>query len=184
MGIVGEGEVSHSRKDETEVSKPMLTVVTYPNPVLRKKARPIDGMDDDIRRFIDEMTETMYVKDGVGLAAPQVGVSKRFIVVDGGEGPMSLMNPEIVSVGGEQETLEEGCLSLPDIRVDVLRTTRIVVRGINETSKTVEIEAEGLLARVLQHEIDHLNGILIIDHASSIQRALLKSRLRKLEKSA
>jgi peptide deformylase len=162
----------------------MYKIVTYPNPVLRRKADPIDEIDDDIRRVTDHMVETMYKEEGIGLAAPQVDVSKRLIVVDIGQGPIALFNPEIIRRTDEEETIEEGCLSLPGIRIHVSRPNRIVFRGLTDQGKWEEIEADGLLARVFQHEIDHLNGILIIDHASSIQRSLLRSKLRKLEKES
>lgn len=162
----------------------MYKIVTYPNPVLRRKADPVDEIDEKIRRVADNMIETMYKEEGVGLAAPQVDVSKRLIVMDIGQGPIALFNPEIVRKTDEEETIEEGCLSLPGVRIDVSRPTQIVVRAQTDQGEWEEIEADGLLARVFQHEIDHLNGILIIDHASSIQRSLLRSKLRKLEKES
>lgn len=162
----------------------MLKIVTYPNPVLRRRADPVDEIDEKIRRVADHMMETMYTDEGVGLAAPQVGFSKRLIVMDIGQGPIALFNPEIIRRTDEEETIEEGCLSLPGIRINISRPIQIVVRGLTDQGEWEEIEADGLLARVFQHEIDHLNGILIIDHASSIQRSLLRSKLRKLEKEA
>jgi len=162
----------------------MRTIVTYPDPVLRRKAEPVSDINEEILELIEDMTDAMYGDDGVGLAAPQVGESKRLIVVDAGEGLTVLINPEIIQKSGEEASLEEGCLSLPDIRVDVSRPSSVVVHGLNEKGKKIELEAEGLLARVFQHEIDHLNGVLIIDHASSVQRSLLKSRLRGLGKAA
>jgi peptide deformylase len=160
----------------------MATIVKYPNPILRRKADSIRDIDEEIRLLSEDMMEAMYLDDGVGLAAPQVGVSKRLIVLDVGQGPMSLINPEIVHSEEEQHTVEEGCLSLPGIRIDIARPTQIIVRGIDDQGESREIQAEGLIARVLQHEIDHLNGILIIDRASSIQRSLLKPKLKKLTK--
>lgn len=159
----------------------MLEIVKYPDPILRQKANRIRDIDSEIRQFTDDMIETMYLDEGVGLAAPQVGISKQLVVMDVGQGPMTLINPEIVRKEDESVSIEEGCLSIPGIRIDVSRSTHVVVRGIDDLGETVEIEADGLLARVLQHEIDHLNGILIIDHASSLQRTLLKSKLKKLE---
>lgn len=160
----------------------MLKIVTYPESILRRRAEDVDDVDDEIIRLIEDMSESMYADDGAGLAAPQVGVSKRVIVMDAGYGLKSYINPVIRARGDEVRTVDEGCLSLPGIRVDVSRPSRIVVSAMNENGDTVEVEAEGLLARVFQHEIDHINGILIIDHASSIQRSLLKSRLRRFEK--
>jgi peptide deformylase len=128
------------------------------------------------------MTKVMYEKDGVGLAANQVGVLKRFIVVDAGDGPIKIINPEIVHQSEETASFEEGCLSLPDIQIKLNRPVSVLVKGRNLQNQPVEYRAEGLLARVFQHEIDHLNGVLIIDRASSIQRSLLKSKLKRLEK--
>lgn len=162
----------------------MLDIVKYPDPLLRRNAEPVNEVDDSIREFVEDMTEAMYVYDGVGLAAPQVGRSVRIILVDAGDGLNVVINPEILEQSEEKESVEEGCLSLPDIQVEVSRSIKVTLEGLNEKGEKLHIEAEGLLARALQHEIDHLNGKLIIDHASSIQRALLKSKLRKLEKAA
>ena len=156
----------------------MRKILTFPHPVLRRKAEPVTEIDDEIRALIDDMAESMYG----GLAAPQIGVSKRVIVLDAGFGFRAMINPEIVEVGDATETMDEGCLSLPGIRLDVQRPVHLVVRGKNEESETEEIIVDRLQARVFLHEIDHLNGVLLIDHASSIQRALLRSKLRKLEK--
>ena len=162
----------------------MLKVITYPNPILREKAEKVDRIDKAFRQFVDEMTEIMYTQDGVGLASTQVGILKRVIILDVGEGPIKIVNPEIVEKSNETESLEEGCLSLPDIRIHITRPTSVVVKGRDLKNNPVEYRAEGLLARVFQHEIDHLNGILIIDRASAVQRSLLKSKLKKLEKIA
>ena len=162
----------------------MLEILTYPDSVLRKKADDVETITDDYHQLIEEMAEAMYDDDGVGLAAPQIGVSKQVIVVDGGEGFMALFNPEIIKTGDDTDTVEEGCLSLPGIRVQVERPTQITLRVLNVKGETVQLEIEGLMARIFQHEIDHLNGILIIDRVSSINRSLLKSKLRKLEKEA
>jgi peptide deformylase len=162
----------------------MLEILIYPDPALREKAEPVEVVDDEVRTLIEEMMDAMYDDDGAGLAATQVGISKRIIVLDAGYGPMSMINPEIVQKGEEMHTMDEGCLSFPGIRIDVSRPTHIVVRGFDDEGRGVEMEAEGLLARVLQHEIDHLDGVLIIDHASTLQRRLLRAKLRKLEKVA
>jgi peptide deformylase len=150
--------------------------------VLRQKAKSVEQIDNEILMLIDEMIESMYEDEGVGLAAPQVGISKRIIVIDVGNDLMVLINPEIIKKSANQESLEEGCLSLPEIRVEVTRPTHISVKGLNRQSEEIVFDAEGLQARALQHEIDHLNGILIIDHASSIVRKLLRSKLKKMEK--
>ncbi len=160
----------------------MLPIIKYPESVLREKAEPVIKMDKIVDSLIRDMADTMYTNEGVGLAAPQVGISRQVIVLDIGQGLKSLYNPEIIEKSDEEESMEEGCLSLPEIRVHVSRPSRIVVKGQNEYDKMVEVEAKGLLARVLQHEIDHLNGLLIVDFASSVARSFLKSKLKKLEK--
>lgn len=161
----------------------MLDVIKYPNPVLRQKAEPVTEFDDELRSFVNDMIDTMYIADGIGLAAPQVAVSKRLLVLDAGEGPMCLINPEIkAEADAEDHTMEEGCLSLPDIRVDITRPSKISVKAWNENGDLLQFKADELLSKVIQHENDHLNGLMIIDHISSIQRRLLRSKLAKLEK--
>jgi len=162
----------------------MLSVVTYPNSILRKTAEPVESFDDDLKILLDQMADAMYVKDGVGLAAPQVGISKRIIVVDIGEGLLCLVNPEILAREGEEKVLEEGCLSLPGVRVDVSRPEKITVAGFDEKGGRIEKNVLGLNARVFQHEIDHLNGVLIIDRLNTLQRVLLKSKLKRLHETA
>lgn len=130
--------------------------------ILRKKSRPVEKIDDRIKTLIDDMVETMYHEDGVGLAAPQVGVLKRIIVIDVGEGPIKLINPEIIDSEGTQ-TEEEGCLSIPGERGIVERPAEVKVKALNENGEEVIIEGTGLLARALCHEIDHLDGILFVD---------------------
>jgi peptide deformylase len=161
-----------------------LKICTYPDPILRKKAEEVKTVDETLRKLVDDMAEAMYGDDGVGLAAPQIGISKRVIVVDGGKGFMALFNPEIVRADSETDTMEEGCLSLPGIRIQVTRPVCIVLRALTMAGESVEWEVEGLMARIFQHEIDHLNGVLIIDRASSVHRSLLQSKLRKLKKEA
>jgi peptide deformylase len=160
----------------------MLKIRTFPDPVLRQKAEPVETIDDSMRELADKMLEVMYQDEGVGLAATQVGITKRLIVLDSGEGPMICFNPEIIKKGDELETMEEGCLSLPEIRVNTNRPKSIRLKAIDEQGKPIEIQVEGLIARVVQHEIDHLNGVLIIDYASSIQLTMLKSKLKKMKK--
>ena len=160
----------------------MKTIVTFPAPVLRTKAKEVTEIDDEIRSLVDEMADVMYADDGVGLAANQVGEARRVIVYDAGEGFHCLINPVITPIDEEKETKEEGCLSLPGIQVNVERYKKIYVEGIDLDGKTVSFSSEDLTVRVLQHEIDHLNGVMIIDHASSLQRSLLKSKLKKLER--
>lgn len=144
-------------------------IVEDGDPVLRKIARPVREVDDKIAKLLKNMAETMYHANGVGLAAPQVGISKRVIVVDVGEGLYSLVNPEITAKSGAQDG-PEGCLSVPGMTGDVLRANRITVDAQNEKGEPVTIEAEGFFARAIQHEIDHLDGILFTDKAKHIER--------------
>ncbi|MDI6601391.1 MAG: peptide deformylase [Thermoanaerobacteraceae bacterium] len=134
----------------------------YEDEILRKKSKEVKEVDDRIRLLIDDMAETMYNADGVGLAAPQVGVLRRVIVVDAGSGLIALVNPEIVMVDGEQIGVE-GCLSIPDVAGEVARPQIVTVRGLDRNGELIEITGEDLLARALSHEIDHLNGVLFID---------------------
>lgn len=136
--------------------------------VLRRRARPVKKVTPATRRLIDDLLETMRAHDGLGLAAPQIGVSRRVIVAhDGDSEPVALVDPQIKSKRGS-ETGVEGCLSMPGLQGHVKRALKIVVSGLDRTGRTVTIEAEDLLARVLQHEIDHLNGVLFIDHTDDI----------------
>ena len=159
-------------------------ICTWPNPCLTKKCAPVKGVDDEVRRLMDDMVETMYAESGVGLAAPQVGVSKRVIVIDPGaregEEPhlIVLANPVITAAVGE-DVGEEGCLSLPDFTTNVPRATQVVVRGIDREGEDCEYEASGLLARIFQHEIDHLDGVLLLQKASPLKREFYKKRVKK-----
>jgi len=160
-----------------------LDICTYPERVLRERTKPIAHIDEEISRLADQMAEIMYKAPGIGLAANQVGVPKRLLVADISprlpeSGLIVLANPEIIAAEGEL-TIEEGCLSVPDYQAEVKRHERVTVRGLNLHGEEVEIEAEGLLAVVLQHEIDHLNGILFIDRISRLKRELFKRKLRK-----
>jgi peptide deformylase len=150
--------------------------------VLREKAVPVGAITDDVRRLIEDMFDTMYAEEGVGLAAPQVGVSQRVIVVDPREpdiAPFALVDPEVVEVSDEYERGEEGCLSIPGLKEIVERPYAVRVTGQNRDGDSVVIEAEGLLARILQHEIDHIDGILFLDRVSPLKRKLLLSRWQK-----
>ena len=140
----------------------VLEVMKTGHPVLKQIAEPVEFVNKKIRQLLDDMAETMYKTDGVGLAAPQVNVSKRIIVLDDGNGLIEVINPEIVKKEGSQVGLE-GCLSVPELFGDVERYDKIEVHGINRNNKTIKIKAEGFLARIFQHEIDHLNGILFVE---------------------
>lgn len=157
---------------------PAFKVVKFPAPVLKKESKPIALIRPEEKKLVDDMLETMYVNQGIGLAAPQVGILNRAIVIDAGQGPLQLINPIIVKKTG-REIGEEGCLSLPGITLRVKRSKRIMYKGLNRDGKLVEDEAEGLLARAIQHEIDHLDGILIIDYANPVKRFFLKRKLLK-----
>lgn len=135
--------------------------------VLRKKAREVGEIDDRIAALVKDMAETMYDADGVGLAAPQVGILKRIVVIDVGEGLLELINPKIIKENGD-ETDIEGCLSVPDLVGEVARPTKVTVEAKNLKGQDIVIEGEGLLARALCHEIDHLNGVLFTDRAQKI----------------
>jgi peptide deformylase len=153
----------------------------YPDAVLRKKSLPINEVDGAVRDLMEGMAGIMYTYNGVGLAAPQVGMLQRIIIADIGEGLIALANPEILQKEGE-DRLEEGCLSLPEIQVNIARSQSIFVRGINPEGKETQHELSGLMARVIQHEIDHLNGVLIIDYASTAEKILLRKKLKELRK--
>jgi peptide deformylase len=168
-------------KEETMA---VLPIKIYGESVLRKRAKDVDKVDDKIRKLALEMVETLKGASGMGLAANQIGEAVRLIVVDrslfkADDSPLILINPEIVSIQGEQ-TQEEGCLSFPGTFADVTRPMRMKVRAVDLNEKLMTIEAEGLLSRVLAHEIDHLNGILFIDRLSSLKRKLLSRKLKKL----
>ena len=175
---------THTRTDTVFMA--VLEVLKFPNPKLKKKSLPVEAIDGDLRRVIADMAETMYAAPGVGLAAPQVGHSLRLVVIDvtpanEQKNLLVLINPEIISVEGEC-TWDEGCLSVPDYNEDVKRKEKVVVRYQDPEGKTCEIEAEGLLSIALQHELDHLDGILFIDRISSLKRALYRRKLQKEKK--
>lgn len=160
-----------------------LEVVSYGSKVLRQKAKPIEEITDDIRQLGKEMLEVMYTEEGVGLAAPQVGISKRVIVLDGTPvdpaiRPMILINPEISDWEGE-EAGREGCLSLPGIEIEVKRAKKIHVKAKDAEGKILEFDAKGFFARIIQHETDHLNGVLLIDYLNPMERILAIWKLRK-----
>ena len=155
------------------------------SPVLRQKAAAVARVDDEVRRLVDDLFETMRAARGVGLAANQVGVARRVAVVDVGEEdppPLVLINPVIVERGDETATDEEGCLSIPDIFGDVKRAASVVVEALDRDGKPFRAEAQGYKARAIQHEIDHLDGILFLDHLSAVKRGLLLSKWKKSRK--
>jgi peptide deformylase len=161
----------------------ILEIVKYPHPVLKKKCEPVGEIDEEVRKLIDDMRETMYGASGVGLAACQVGVSRRVIVLD--VSPMdpqhsflALINPEIISEEGEVDH-EEGCLSVPDYLEKIKRKEKVCVKGLSPEGMEVEINGDGIFAIALQHEIDHINGILILDRVSQLKREIYRNKLKK-----
>jgi peptide deformylase len=162
-------------------------IVKFGDAVLEKKAATITEFDDELRKLVDDMFESMYAAHGVGLAAPQIGISKRIAVIDVTfkEDPAAkivLVNPEIVHIEGRQ-TSNEGCLSIPEFREKVTRPMKVKVRAQNVKGDTIEVEGEELLARALLHETDHLDGKLYISHISTLKRDLMKRKIRKLIKA-
>lgn len=163
----------------------VLPIITAPDSRLKLVCEPVARVDDQVRKLMDDMLETMYLAPGIGLAAPQVGVPKRVIVVDVSRdkeprNPIRMANPEILSTSDELVTYEEGCLSVPDHYADVERPARVRIRYLDYEGEVREQEFEGLAGTCIQHEIDHLDGVLFIDHISSLKRGII---LRKLTKA-
>ncbi|MFA5157079.1 MAG: peptide deformylase [Candidatus Omnitrophota bacterium] len=156
-----------------------LKIRTLGDKVLKNGVQQVEKVTDNHRRLLSEMARLMYAVSGIGLAAPQVGITESLIVVDAGSGLYKLVNPRIVETRGQQVS-EEGCLSVPEVGVRVKRAQSVVVEGLDENGKPVTIEAEGLLACVFQHEIDHLNGTLIVDHASLIDRIKYGKKIKEI----
>jgi peptide deformylase len=165
------------------------TIITAPDPRLKKKALPVASVDADVRQLMDDMLETMYAAPGIGLAAPQIDVLKRVVVLDIDRedtktGPLLMANPEIVEASDEDATYEEGCLSLPEHYSDVVRPAKVTVRYLDRDGVQKDLACEGLLATCVQHEIDHLDGILFVDHISSLKRNMILRKLLKARKEA
>lgn len=165
----------------------MFEVRIFGDPVLRAMAKPVQKFDSKLKQLVDEMIETLRFEDGAGLAAPQIGESVQVVVIDatGGEQePVVLVNPVVFDLSEETEAADEGCLSIPGITLNVTRSVKASVRAQDINGKEFVIEnAEGLLARAIQHETDHLNGIMIIDHVSALQKTMLGNKLKKLKKN-
>ncbi len=162
-------------------------IVKFPDPILQQPAVPVTVFDAELRKLVDDMFTSMYDAQGIGLAAPQIGVSKRLTVIDLSfqkkpEGKIVLINPEVVEIKGKQVE-EEGCLSLPEIRDRVVRAAEVKVRAQDADGKPIEVEGTELLARAIQHEIDHLDGILFIFRLSRLKRDLQLRKIRKLQKA-
>jgi peptide deformylase len=160
-------------------------ILTAPDPRLKAISEPVGRVDDEIRRLVDDLIESMYAADGIGLAAVQVGVPKRVLVMDidqrdGKKNPLTFINPQILWASDEMATFQEGCLSVPEIWDDVERPAKIRAGYLDRNGKPQELEADGLFATCLQHEMDHLNGVLFLDHLSKLKRSIA---LRKLAKA-
>ena len=161
----------------------VLDIKLMGDPILREECEEIPEVDDELRRLASDMFDTMYDADGVGLAAPQVGVTRRLIVVDPreeGVTPRALVNPRVLEASEETDRAEEGCLSIPGLREVVERKAEVVVEAENLDGETIRIEADGLHARVLLHEIDHLDGVLFLDRVSPLKRKMLMKKWKKL----
>ena len=168
----------------------ILTILEVPDPGLRAVAAPVEAVDDAVRATVDDMFDTMYHARGIGLAATQVGITRRIVVIDLQEregerrDPRVFINPELVSVSDELSVYNEGCLSIPDQYAEVQRPARCRARWLDEQGGAREEDLDGLMATCLQHEIDHLNGVLFIDHISRLKRSMLLKKLDKARKAA
>jgi peptide deformylase len=176
--IIGHGRQKRERKM-------IRDILIWPDPILKQRAEPIRQVDDAVRRLLDDMAETMYAADGVGLAAPQIAESRRAIVIDTsarqeGQKLIHLVNPEILSTEGTS-TYTEGCLSVPGEAEEIERAARVRFRALDYQGRPFELDCEGLLAVAVQHEYDHLEGILFVDHLSSLKRELIRRRMKKLK---
>jgi peptide deformylase len=163
-------------------------IITIPDPVLRRMADPIEQVDDDLQRLMDDMLATMYDAPGVGLAAPQIGVSRRLIVMDAArddepKAPIVMANPQILDRSEEMRVHEEGCLSIPEVTAEVERPAVTRVSFLDREGKPQEAELEGILSTIVQHEIDHLNGVLFIDYLSRLKRDMIVKKFTKQKRA-
>ena len=166
---------------------PQKKIVIEPDPILRKESKPVEKVDDELRRLLDDMLETMYAAPGIGLAAVQVGILKRLIVIDISKDkekkdPLFLINPKIISKSKQTSTYEEGCLSLPGHFAEIERPAECQINFIDYNGKKKEIKANGLLSTCIQHEVDHLNGVLFIDYLSKLKKDMIIKKLVKHKK--
>ncbi|MGX9419280.1 peptide deformylase [Vibrio sp. RC27] len=165
---------------------PVLEVLTFPDERLRKVAKPVSAVTPEIQKIVDDMIETMYDEEGIGLAATQVDIHQRIVVIDVSDSrdqPMVLINPEIVEKSGE-DGIEEGCLSVPDSRALVQRAAHVVVKALDRNGEEFSFEADELLAICVQHELDHLEGKLFVDYLSPLKRKRIKDKLEKIKRAA
>ena len=167
----------------------LMPIIIAPDARLKIKTKPVDHVDAAVKTLMDNMLETMYAANGIGLAAPQVGDVRSVIVVDCARqaedpAPIKMANPEIIAVSPNDNTHEEGCLSFPEHYADVVPPDSITLRYLNENNKILEIDADGILATCIQHEMDHLEGILFVDHISALKRNMILRKLKKVKKQA
>lgn len=167
----------------------LLPIITAPDPRLKVVCEPVETVTDEVRKLMDDMLETMYAAPGIGLAAPQVGVTRRIVVIDTARedeepAPMRLVNPEVVWASEETKVYDEGCLSVPEHYSEVERPDRVRLRYLDTDNRQVEVEVDGLTAVCVQHEIDHLDGILFVDHISRVKREMILRKLTKARKLA
>ena len=162
-----------------------LPILEYPDERLRNRAAPVETVDDEVRRLVDDMLETMYDARGIGLAATQVDVHRRVIVMDVSDdrtSPLVLINPEVAPIGEEREPMQEGCLSIPEYYADVPRALRVHLKALDRDGQPYELEADGLLAHCIQHEHDHLEGVLFVDYLSPLKRDRVMKKMQKRHK--
>lgn len=165
----------------------VLPILVAPHPVLKAKCKPVDQVTPALAKLMDDMLDTMYDAPGIGLAAPQIGVPKRILVMDVARQdeapqPLKMANPEIIWASDELGVYEEGCLSFPEQYAEVQRPAKVKVRYLDENNEQQEIDADGLLATCVQHEIDHLEGVVFVDHISTLKRGMIMRKLKKLQK--
>tara|TARA_E500000318_G_scaffold2049_1_gene2702 strand:+ start:248 stop:766 length:519 start_codon:yes stop_codon:yes gene_type:complete len=163
-------------------------ILIVPDPRLKKECEPVTDVNDEIRQLLSDMLETMYAAPGIGLAAPQIGVMKRVVVMDVSDDkdkpePLKLINPEIIWESEDTSIYQEGCLSIPDQYADVERPIEVGVRYLDENGEEQEIEADGLLSTCIQHEVDHLDGVLFTDYLSALKRNMILKKVQKLQKT-
>ncbi|USZ50456.1 peptide deformylase [Halomonas sp. DN3] len=159
-----------------------LPILEFPDERLRNKAVPVENVDDEVRQLVDDMLETMYAAPGIGLAATQVDVHRRVIVIDVSEDqstPLVLINPEVTPLGDEREPMQEGCLSIPEYYAEVPRALRVRLKAQGRDGEPYELEADGLLAHCIQHELDHLEGVLFVDYLSPLKRDRVMKKMQK-----
>ncbi len=162
-----------------------LPILEFPDPRLRKRAAAVETVDDEVRQLVDDMIETMYDASGIGLAATQVDIHRRVVVMDVSDNkssPLVLINPEITPIGDEREPMQEGCLSIPEFYADIPRALKVHLEALGRDGRPYELEAEGLLAHCIQHEHDHLEGILFVDYLSALKRDRIQKKMQKRHK--